>query len=374
VYYEPGTLPSSAASVRERLLVETADHLARNPARFRGVRLVDGLDGRNPDATCARLPAGVHALAKRTPGPIAHPIAHTELDSSHVNAFYESDPWTPPLGSRFPEYQATTLTEESFARDLAPIATPGRDGVMHGRSARRSGDTIDPCPVWIIGEGMAPAQLDPDIDARRAMVVKTKIVLRQYAFYLNKGAERVMNAAISDKADDRDAGILSAEALAAARKGRSGPSPAGLPVGLPLEALGRVARRMGEGIDREAAVSPLEIAQLWDCHDHVQFAGDGTRQRPSVHNRDLFTFLPFQVNASRRIAAYYVMTRDVTHDLAPEAYGVKLRGVSPGARVSAYDPVTGDAPAVRVLGSDDDGLAIELQATDTPRLLVVDER
>jgi hypothetical protein len=82
------------------------------------------------------------------------------------------------------------------------------------------------------------------------------------------------------------------------------------------------------------------VVSISDKHDHYQFVGDGTAAHPNLYNRDVFAFLPYQVNSKRFVIPYYVMTRDVTKDLPPEQFTVQIKGIKgDGASVIAYDPM-----------------------------------
>jgi hypothetical protein len=132
---------------------------------------------------------------------------------------------------------------------------------------------------------------------------------------------------------------------------------------------------MNQQVDANlTSTRPLQVASISDTHDHYQFAGDGTTAHPNLYNRDVFAFLPFQVNARRFIIPYYVMTRDITKDLPPEQFTVQIKGLKGnGASVSAYDPINNKEVPVVVKGKAQDSLSVNLTATDYPYLLTVQE-
>jgi len=111
-----------------------------------------------------------------------------------------------------------------------------------------------------------------------------------------------------------------------------------------------------------------------DTHNHWQFAGDGTAAHPTLYDRDVFTFLPFQVNAHRFVIPYYVMTRDVLAPFKPEQFTVRIAGVhSAHAALTAYDPIKNVAVPVQVVQRDGAGLTVTLTAADYPYLLTIQE-
>lgn len=81
------------------------------------------------------------------------------------------------------------------------------------------------------------------------------------------------------------------------------------------------------------------------------------------------------MNVKRFVIAYYVMTRDVRQTLPAEEYTLDLGGLhAAGASVSVYDPLTGQAVPLKVHVAEQDRLVLTLPATDTPRLLTVQEK
>src|SRR5205085_12412416 len=102
--------------------------------------------------------------------------------------------------------------------------------------------------------------------------------------------------------------------------------------------------------------------------------GDGTPAHPTLWNRDIFAFLPYQVNAQTFIVPYYVMTRDVFLDMADETFEVVVGGLhSERVRVEAYDPLTDRPVPSRVVAVDGGTATIAVAATDAPRLLRIVE-
>ncbi len=72
-----------------------------------------------------------------------------------------------------------------------------------------------------------------------------------------------------------------------------------------------------------------------------QFTGDGTAEHPTLYNRDVLAFFPFQVSQNKFVAAVYVMSSDLTHyytsspapgytpyDMPPEQYQLTIGGVN----------------------------------------------
>ena len=101
---------------------------------------------------------------------------------------------------------------------------------------------------------------------------------------------------------------------------------------------------------------------MTDFSGNVQFQGDGSPQYPPLHNRDVFAFLPFQVNSHRFVIPVYVMTRNTVEvydggsdqpsrfDMPPERYRMAIGGVDGNeAEATATDPLSGAAVPVQTV-------------------------
>ena len=154
-----------------------------------------------------------------------------------------------------------------------------------------------------------------------------------------------------------------------------------------MDAVRRLTESMG-GAQPLTTTRNLSLLQLTDYDGNVQFEGNGTAAYPPLYNRDVFGFFPFQVNDSRFVIPTYVMTRNVAEvyrprapqsdptrfDMPPEQYRMKIGGVrGPGASVSATDPLDGSSLPVDVVARTANTLTVEMNVTDSPRLLSIDE-
>jgi len=101
--------------------------------------------------------------------------------------------------------------------------------------------------------------------------------------------------------------------------------------------------------------------------------GDGTIQHPTMYDRDVFMFLPYQVNSNKYIVAYYVGTFDVMKDLTPESFNITITAnVDFGsATISTYDPIKNANVPVVVIFNKGNQLTITVTAGDYPYLLTI---
>ncbi len=89
------------------------------------------------------------------------------------------------------------------------------------------------------------------------------------------------------------------------------------------------------------------------------------------------------------MVALYVMTRNLARlyrpaapasdptrfDMPAESYRLTIGGVeAEGARFALVDPLGGSEAPVKPLGSSPGEVAVEVSLTDSPRLLVIEER
>lgn len=345
-YYEPASALMSSDRTVAALLDRTAAHVQSNPDRFRGVRLINGFSRNDRLSSSVAQHPRFNGLGRST---------------WHAPALSEE---SPPAGTvAFPELDANTMGPRSFFRDLSPIASTSQ-GVTHGRLAR----TSSACAPWIAADVVALGMSED-----RAEITKAKTLLRQYTFFLNKGAETVLVDAlpVSGEVDERGHGFVSPQLLAAL--GGSADKTDPYPVPLALKALRRTVGAIAAGSVRlnDNEIRRLEVRRLSDCHDHMQIAAPGSTAR--FYNRDVFTFLPFQANRQRHVVAYYVMTRDVRVDLPPEIYRVTIGGVGTRAQVRSYDPIKDRDVPVAVVSSGADVITVEVEATDSPRLLILQQ-
>ena len=76
----------------------------------------------------------------------------------------------------------------------------------------------------------------------------------------------------------------------------------------------------------------------------------------------------------RFVIAYYVQTRDMRSNLAPENYTVVLRGLNATqANITAYDPMSDAALHVTTTPLNRSRASLTLSAVDYARLLIIEE-
>ena len=373
-YYEPKLYKYDENSIFGDLIKETAAYVEAHSADFQGVLFTDGIANTIPWPASSTNPARITAISK-------HPYRNRqnypqhEINNTPINALGKEDKsgFIPTYTTYFPEYFATALQTETLVRDMGPI-TSDIGGTKHGRYAREINGVIVPNPVWMTEINMSPVEDNDKVTAERALQLKAKTTARYFCFFLNKGVTQVHLFAA--EGGDKALGIVKESFLKYAEQPNAVyPADDTAYISPALTVTKRIVAKMSQQVDRNlTSTRQLQVASISDTHEHYQFAGDGTAAHPNLYNRDVFAFLPYQVNSRRFIIPYYVMTRDVTKDLPPEQFTVQIKGIKgEGASVSAHDPINDRDVPVVVNGKGADTLSVNLMATDYPYLLTVQE-
>jgi hypothetical protein len=372
-YYDPKLAAYDENAVWTAVVRATADVADAAPASFAGVRLVDGFRNTIPWPASTTEPTRITAMS-------AHPYAgkrtfpRDEQRPRDVNAeLVEEHPgFVPSYTALFPEYYGTYIQTETVLRDMGPVSTPVGQTV-HGRDARIVGGVVAPCPLWFTEIGFAPVE-EGVKDRNAALALKAKTGARYDCFFVGKGLERIYF--YSAFSGDTDLGVVQDNFIAYARTHTAYPTDDAALTSPMLRTIGRIAAVMRDGLDPALRQTrPIRVESVADRHDHSQFSGDGTPAHPTLYDRDVFAILPYQVNAHRFVLAYYVMTRDIMHSFVPENFTVRLGGVrGKGAALRAYDPISGrDIEVTRGVVTGET-LTATVTATDSPCLLIIDEK
>jgi hypothetical protein len=381
-YVKPVTDVYNERTLWATLPAVTAQVAAQNPTVFAGVLIGDGFANTVPWPASSTEPLGISAIDKHPyQGRKTFPMS---APGQPLNALFQTDTsgYQPSYTELFPEYFGTTIQTETMIRDMGPFTT-NFGGALHGRDAR-----TPPVTAWVTEVNIAPDQDNPAVDAQTALYLKAKTTARYFCFYLNKGV--TLMTLYNDCAGDRDLGLVSDAFLALTKTpGAVYPANDASLTSPALQVTGNIAQAMQTDLDTTltpATTRQLTLQSISDTHDNIQFAGDGTAAHPDLYDRDVFAFLPFQVNANRFVIPYYVMTRDIAHvydaaqteghqyDMPQEAFTLTIGGLKPLQSVTVYDPMTNQAVPVTVVSSTSTSTVIQVEATDAPRLLVIQEK
>ena len=373
-YYAPSLVTYDPNLTWEfRLIEDTAQGVAANPRLNASVELVNGFANTVPWPASSRQPARVSGIS-RHPYPQYKTFPQDDQDTPNLNALGQEDSYVPSYSVRFPEYFGTWIQTESMLRESSPM-TNSVYGTNHGRNARIVNGAVAPVWGWITEVAMHPGE-NGVATAAAAHAFKAKVGLRLLTFYIGKGTKYVDLYSTSD-GGDLGLALVQENFEAYARSNSTYPADDTAYTSPFLAAQGRMVARMSEGLDPTldlAHTRSVQVTSISDTHNHIQVSGDGSAAHPHLYNRDLLVILPYQVNAARFAIQYYVMTRDVRNDLAPEEYRVVLSGMNgTSATVTAYDPIRDVTVPVQVNARGSNTLDLTLTADDQPYLLIVDE-
>lgn len=370
-YYNPPYGPVNVNVVRADLVNQTAAYALARPAQFSGVRINDGIANTLPWPASSTSHERLNALGKHPYGGYRSYPAMNQGGATPINAQFGTATFSPTYSGVMPEYFLLGLQVEHIVRDMAPINT-NIYSVVHGRNARIVNSQVAPVPLFITEIGIAPDEFGIT-DPATALALKAKVNTRLYAIYLNKGAEVV--DVFAANLGDLSFGMVQDNFVNYVQTNTTYPADDAPYTSPLLKALGNITSRMQDGLDTTAtAMRVITLDTICDDHNHYQFAGDGSAAHPDLYNRDVFAFLPYQVNGQKFVIQYYVMTRDVLDTLQPEAYTLSIGGVNgDAASVTAYDPINDLSVPVTVLASADTTLKVTVMAADYPYLLIIDE-
>lgn len=371
-YYEPNLYQYEEESIWQNLIAETASYVDAHPNDFSGVSIGNGFSNTIPWSASSEQPLRINALCKH---PYKNRVFYPqdERRGKSLNAIFQETNFIPSYSAFFPEYIATALQTETIVRDTAPITSQiyTRE---HGRYARVVEDKAIPTPVWITEVNSNLEQDNPRISVERALQIKAKAIARYFCFYLNKGVTQLYLYAVGG--GDKRLGVLQDNFLEYAKESNatyllnddSYVSPA-------LKVVSRIVNKMSQELDSSLTqTNPLELISIQDRHNNYQFQGDGSKEHPDLRDRDVFTFLPFQVNNRKYIIPYYVMTRDIMEDLSPEEFIIEIAAKQLDGKISVevYDPLKDIAIPVQSDRTKNGNLSLKISATDYPYLLTIE--
>ena len=192
--------------------------------------------------------------------------------------------------------------------------------------------------------------------------LKTKCLLRSMCLWLNKGVDTMHYF------------------CAWRRRSRHGPAAAGSAQAAGRREVRRRGHRADEGPPQpDQGLRRCQPAKTTDLKVEVARAGadrkifDGDATHPSLWNRNVFAFLPFQVDDGHFVVAVYVMTYDAAVAMPPQEYTLTVRALPAGAKFSLYDPVLDqELPIVAgPFNTEAGAYTVKVSVVDYPHLLKI---
>jgi hypothetical protein len=341
------------------------------------------------------VPSGTAAIDKH-PYPPQLSFPGSIVDSGHntqVNALAQtgqkagagaSGVITPNYRVFMPEYYLTGIQTETLMRDLSPF-TSMIQGTPHGAATHPAGN--QPAPkMWISEVGMNAGEAENwGLPAADAPEMQAKAALRFFTAYASEGVNAIDLFAVNGGPDWQLASQAFLNAVAADPS--QYPSGSVGQGGVVMQAVSRLVATLNgaQPIFSPRQLSLLSIAS--DNNQDVQFAGNGTSGSPSLYNRDVLAFFPFQVSQYKFVSSVYVMSSDLTHeytsdpgpgqtpyDMPSETFRITIGNINgANATVSLYDPLTGMSDPATIVARGFHQVTVQLQATDSPRMLTMND-
>ena len=236
------------------------------------------------------------------------------------------DRFVPRYDAFFPEYILTAIQTETMIRDISPITT-GVYGTPHGRKTHPRGGT--PPTVWITEANLDPTGAGPrdpskpggpirPLGRRDVEHLQAKAALRYYTAFVNKGVSAVHLFAVKGGAA---LSLVNPRFFVRLHRSR-GRYPGDNAGGETPRAVRRLVEAFSGAVPLQRT-RPLSLLAVSDKHGHFQFRGDGSKEHPTLYDRDVTAFFPFQVRPGRWVAAAYVMTRNLAKLYRPNATGTR---------------------------------------------------
>jgi len=390
-YYDP-PIASGGVRVLQEILKRTVRWLRAPAHGVSTIGIGNGFSNQGPFSAGSTSPPGLTALDKHSYPPLRsfprdavfdtiRPLdARGRPEGRRDRKGRWHDAFAPRYTAFFPEYALSAIQTESMVRDLSPIET-SIFGTPHGRSTRPEGAAAP--TVWITELNVDPLARNSRFSASDVRHIQAKAVLRSLTAYVNKG----VSALDFYTAKDPRLGLIDPAFFGAAGAAAAG-DPGDAAGGETMTAVRRLVGAL-DGARRVRRPRRISLRAISDEHGHRQFDGDGTAAHPPLYDRDVLGFFPYQLDAHRFVIPVYVMTRDMGRvhddeapasdprrlDLPPASFRLDIDGIdTTKARIGATDPLTGATVAVNVLRRARGGLVVEIPATDSPRLLTIDER
>ncbi len=387
-YYRPVHDRGTTGDISSALMQRTVEML-QNPANgLTDVNVGDGFSNVVPWYSGSSVPPGTAAIDHHpyenlqvTPLPFngLTPIdALGQPDASSPALNHVQDVFAPTYAVFMPEYYLTGLPTETLMRDLSPIPE-SIYGLAHDSQTHPVGSA--PPANWITEASLDPGQAESEgMPAADVSEFMAKQALRYYVSYASEGVQ-----AIDLYAAKSAPGFVPPSFFSAVDADPTS-YPASLG-GLPMQAVGRLVSTM-DGSQPIAQPRQLTLTSIASDNDtDVQFTGNGTAAEPSLYNRDVLTFFPFQVSPNKFVCAVYVMTSNLaqfytadpapgqtSYDLPPENFRLTIGNVNgQQATVSLTDPLTGTSEPAAIVSRNASQIVVQLQATDSPRMLTIDD-
>lgn len=396
------TLGSRTVQGPEVLLPLTVQYVRDATSSLPGVRVISGFSNQRPWENGLELYPGQTGFSRHYYTGYNGIQSMVTLNAQTIGRKYMSatgvttpgrSSYIPRHVQALPEYWFYAYQTEFVVRDLQPFPGPFTG---HFRYANpKNGHQAEVWMTetnwwrWPFTQELMKTTGTRETDPRLRSLMQeigAKATTRTFTFYSHKGVETVNMYAV--KAGDLNYGLLSEAFFKEIEKnGGKLTDTARKLAGSQIQALLRIGKIMktGEKIDNPR---PLEVTKLTERSPRVVLQGNRTDEHPDTFMRDDLAILPFQLGANKFAVGYYIVTRDLTQDwqpskdmldpnryaMPPQKFAVTLANVAgERAAVYAYDPLKDARLPVNVLAKTANTITVEVESTDYPRFLMMEE-
>jgi len=206
-------------------------------------------------------------------------------------------------------------------------------------------------------------------DEKEALNYKAKCLIRGVLFWINKGIDKIYIYCDLEK-DNRGFGILNSNYK---EEGFSTPA---------LKALSNIVNKFKDSKEiknsRQLDVEVVSTGKQYKVFKDLMYIGKEEEKEktpvPSLYYREMFTFLPFQITDNKFICGVYVMSYDITKQIPPMNFRLKIKNVyGENSNISYYDPLIDKEIPLKLIEKGKNYLNIEIEAVDYPRLIIIEE-
>jgi len=200
-------------------------------------------------------------------------------------------------------------------------------------------------------------------------LLKSKSILREYSFWLNKGLDQFDLYAAFDSGSVNDGGFnLLAE----------GSENAGSPVTQQSQSLGNLTKQFAGAVNptspRNLGVTVADITPNDTTPEYNVFPADPATGEPALHYREMFQFLPFQVSNNKFVISTYLMGWNIYSPPPAMSFEVDITNVDgTKATASYYDPITDQSQPITVVSRTNNDIVLDLASVDYPRTITIDD-
>ena len=396
--YTEGDLKVEGAQIVFPLTINYVNNPAHN---LPGVRVINGFSNQRPWDNGTEM-------WKDQDGFSRHYYTGTDFHSSNIssnNTNLKRDsildalgkpittPFIPSHTSSFPERWYHAYQTEFVVRDLQPF--PGPWSLHHRYAHPGTGKSAE---VWMTESNLYRGPFaqflsyssnigltDPRM-ARLMHHIGAKTSLRNYIFQSHKGLERIYLYSAKEK-DHYFALLPEAFFTELQKNNYKLTESVRRQTGAQLAAISNVTKLMQQGSSIEQPRS-IRVDEVRAQQPQIVFKGNGSASAPDRYQDEDLAILPYQLQHNQFAVGYYIVTRNVTqswdsrkdaldptrYDMPIQRYDIKLSNVrGNGAKVQAYDPMTGRTIPVTIKQAGNDWITVQLEVTDYPRFLMVQE-